>query len=95
MSPTSVAREGSEDRAGPAVIRTKENLLPLLEALAGEDETSVLGLFNLNVDPMAPAFRASLAKADVDRPRVTADNATEEPIDFRSLRSMESRNAID
>ncbi len=52
----------------------------------GKDEELVLGSFNLSEDHMAQTFREYLGTAQVERPRLTADNATEEPIDFRSLR---------
>ncbi len=68
------------------IVPIHENLLRLLVALEGDDEERVLGSFNLSEDHMAPSFRAYLAAAGIDRPRLTANNATEEPIDFRSLR---------
>jgi integrase len=68
------------------IVPIHESLLPLLIALEGDDEDRVLGSFNLSEDHMAPAFRAYLVAAGIDRPRLTANNAAEEPIDFRSLR---------
>jgi hypothetical protein len=46
----------------------------------------VLGAFIASEDPMAERFRGYLAEANVTRPRLIANNATEERIDFRSLR---------
>lgn len=43
-------------------------------------------LLSSDEDHRAGTFRAHLALAGVDRPRLIADNATEEPVDFRSLR---------
>jgi integrase len=73
-------------RQGQRIIPIHDALVPLLKALAGDDDVLVLGAFNASEDHMAPAFREHLANAGLDRPRLTADNATEEPIDFRSLR---------
>ena len=72
--------------AGQRTIPIQENLLPLLVAQKGKTSELVLGSFNASEDHMATSFRTYLAAAGVDRPRLTADNATEEPIDFRSLR---------
>jgi integrase len=72
--------------AGQRVIPILEPLLPLLEALDGDPDELVLGSFRASEDHMATSFRTYLAAAGLERPRLTADNATEEPIDFRSLR---------
>lgn len=72
--------------AGQRVIPILDTLYPLLDALAGDDDAPVLGAFNMNEDHVAQTFRDHLALAGVDRPRLTADNETEEPIDFRSCR---------
>jgi integrase len=72
--------------AGQRVIPILDPLLPLLTALRGDSEDIVLGSFNASEDHMATSFRAYLGAAGVERPRLTANNATEEPIDFRSLR---------
>ena len=71
---------------GQRLIPIHPNLVPLLEALEGEDDALVLGTFNASEDHMAQTFRDHLDTAHIERPRLTADNATEEPIDFRSLR---------
>jgi integrase len=68
------------------VIPIQENLLPLLTSLVGEAHALVLPPALANGDRIAPQFRELLALAGVNRPRLTADNATEEQIDFRSLR---------
>ena len=73
-------------RAARRTIALQPALVPLLEHLQGEARALVLDSFNASEDHMAEMFRAYLAKAGVTRPRLTADNATEEPIDFRSLR---------
>jgi len=72
--------------AGQRVIPIQPTLLPLLETLAEDGTKTVLGTFNLSEDHMASSFRRYLAEAGVERPRLTANNETEEPIDFRSLR---------
>jgi integrase len=72
--------------AGQRVIPILDPLLPLLEALEGDPDELVLGSFNASEDHMATSFRTYLAAAGIDRPRLTADNPTEEAIDFRSLR---------
>ena len=75
---------------GQRVIPIQPNLLPLLVAAApdeGDDLSGlVLGEIVASEDHLAQAFRDHLDAAGVDRPRLTADNDTEEPIDFRSLR---------
>jgi integrase len=71
---------------GQRIIPIQGSLLPLLTRLKGNADGPVLGTLNLTEDHMEPTFRAYLADAHVDRPRLTADNAAEEPIDFRSLR---------
>src|SRR4051812_37945366 len=45
----------------------------------------------MNDERFAPTFRAHLADAEIDRARLSADNPTEEPIDFRSLRDSYAR----
>jgi integrase len=72
--------------AGQRVIPVLDPILPLLTALEGDPDELVLGSFRASEDHMATTFRNYLALAGVKRPRLTADNATEEPIDFRSLR---------
>jgi integrase len=72
--------------AGQRVIPILEPLMPLLTALEGDPDDLVLGSFNASEDHMATSLRTYLGAAGVERPRLTADNATEEPIDFRSLR---------
>jgi integrase len=72
--------------AGQRIIPIQAALFPLLDSLAADDEALVLGDFIANEDHMAQTFRDSLSAAGVERPRLTADNPTEEPIDFRSLR---------
>ena len=71
---------------GQRVIPVHENLMPLLEACKGAPSDRVLRDYGGSEDHMANSFRAYLKKAGVRRPRLEADNATEEPIDFRSLR---------
>ena len=71
---------------GHRMLPIQEHLVPLLEAMKGQADALVLASFNLSEDHVAQSFRDALAAAKVDRPRLTADNATEEPIDFRSLR---------
>jgi hypothetical protein len=71
---------------GQRIIPIHAHLVPMLDALGGDDDALVLGTFNASEDHMAPSFRDHLATAHVERPRLTADNATEKPIDFRSLR---------
>ena len=61
--------------------------MPLLTALKGEASSLVVPTLSDDEDDRAPAFRAHLATAGVDRARLVADNETEEPIDFRSLRA--------
>ncbi len=72
--------------SGQRVIPIQPALVPLLEAIAGDAAQLVLGDFTASEDHIAQGFRDHLATANVKRPRLTADNATEEPIDFRSLR---------
>jgi integrase len=72
--------------AGQRLVPIHEHLLPLLEAAEGDPDALVLGSFNASEDHMATNLRMYLLVAGLDRPRLTADNATEEPIDFRSLR---------
>jgi integrase len=71
---------------GQRVIPIQQNLVPLLEALRGKDSAEVIAFSFISEDHAAPNFRAGLETAKIRRPRLTADNATEEPIDFRSLR---------
>src|SRR5262245_20103309 len=70
---------------GHRIIPILPELHPLLKAIEGEPEAPVLPLA-ASEDHTAARFRAYLEAADVKRTRLSADNGTEEPIDFRSLR---------
>jgi integrase len=77
--------------AGRRKLPIHERLLPLLVAMRGDDADAVVaaevvaGLPPMG-DRLAEKFREHLHEAKVERPRLAADNETEEPIDFRSLR---------
>jgi integrase len=86
VGPADEVGEAAKTSAGQRVIPILTPLLPLLTALEGDPDDLVLGSFNASEDHMATSFRTYLDAAGVERPRLTADNATEEPIDFRSLR---------
>jgi integrase len=65
------------------------HLLPLVESMRSEPHEPVAPLLSAlkrGGDRVAMTFRAHLRAAGVDRARLEADNATEEPVDFRSLR---------
>jgi len=76
-------------RNGVRDVPIPATLVPLLQRLANGRQPG---------DPLLPvmarrsawerarSFRAHLVKAKVTRPRLTADNPREEPVDFRSLR---------
>lgn len=70
--------------AGHRTFPIHPELLPLLAALRGADDELVIG--KTDADRIAGQFRAHLRLADVKRPRLFALTATEEPVDFRSLR---------
>lgn len=72
--------------AGQRTVPIEPALLPLLETLRGEDDEPVAPLLSCGEDRNAGILRAHLLAAGAKRPRLTADNATEEPVDFRSLR---------
>ncbi len=74
--------------AGQRIIPIQPALLPLLELLkrGKKSETNVIAFSSISEDHAATKFRDALDTAEVRRPRLTADNATEEQIDFRSLR---------
>jgi integrase len=86
FDPQTRAAKRPKTAAGQRTVPIHENLMPLLEAAEGDPDDLVLGSFNASEDHMASNFRMYLAAAGVDRPRLTADNAAEEPVDFRSLR---------
>ena len=71
---------------GQRVIPLHAHLVPLLTALKAKGGAMVASFPAAEGGTMAGAFRDHLTTANVTRPRLTADNATEEPIDFRSLR---------
>ena len=71
--------------AGHRTVPIEPTLLPLLEAMKGVGTDAVAPLL-AREDAAAGMFRADLAIAKCTRPRLTADNETEEPVDFRSLR---------
>ena len=81
------AAKAPKTAEGQRIVPIHENLLPLLKAMRkGRGLTSpVVARLGL-VERMAQRFRARLAQAGVTRPRLTASTATEEPVDFRSLR---------
>ncbi|HEX7665123.1 MAG TPA: site-specific integrase, partial [Polyangiaceae bacterium] len=78
--------------AGQRIIPILPPLLPLLTALhkrakkARNTRGPVVDFISISDDHAAERFRASLKAAGANRPRLTADNETEEPVDFRSLR---------
>lgn len=72
--------------AGQRVIPIHPELVPLLEALRGAPEAKVTSFIVLHGEKAGRSFRQYLAEAGIDRPRLTADTETEEPVDFRSLR---------
>ncbi len=72
--------------AGRREIPIHDRLLPLLKAMRGEDGALVVAGLHPMGDRLPAVFREHLDMAKVDRPRLLADNDTEEPIDFRSLR---------
>lgn len=75
--------------AGQRVIPIHAHLQPMLEEHEGEPGELVAPLLASRValeDRAANLFREHLEAAGLKRTRLTADNATEEPIDFRSLR---------
>ena len=74
---------------GHRLVPIHERLLPLLEVLEGEADELVAPLLSVarrGEDRIAETFRAHLAASHVTRARLEADTATEEPVDFRSLR---------
>jgi hypothetical protein len=92
------ARAASRPRRRSAVdasSRCTSTSFPLLEALRGEPGELVAPLLSAlkrGDDRVAMTFRSHLRAAGVDRPRLEADNATEEPVDFaaRQLRDVVS-----
>jgi integrase len=81
--------KGPKTREGRRVLPIHESLLPLLTAIEGEPHEHVAPLLSAlkrGSDRVAMTFRAHLKAAGIDRPRLEADNETEEPVDFRSLR---------
>ena len=70
---------------GQRVMPIQPNLAPVLERLRGQPEERVLS-YSLDEYKIAVTFREGLRTAGVARPRLFADNPTEESIDFRSLR---------
>jgi integrase len=78
-------------KAGRRTLPSHEHLLPLLAAMRGDNAEAVAGVpvvagLAPMGDRLAGKFREHLDMAKVKRARLTADNETEEPIDFRSLR---------
>jgi integrase len=74
---------------GQRQVLIHEHLAPLLEAMAKGEESFALVVPELlagNEHRFAQRFRGHLRMAGVTRARLLADNDTEEPIDFRSLR---------
>ena len=74
---------------GRRIVPLHEHLLPLLEKMQGEPGELVAPLLSAlkrGDDRVAMTFRAHVRAAGVDRARLDADNATEERVDFRSLR---------
>lgn len=72
--------------AGQRTVPIEPELAPLLEVLRGDDGALVVPLMSDGEDHLAQRFRDDLKLAGVTRARLVADNATEEPIDFRGLR---------
>ncbi len=75
--------------AGRRIVPIHENLIPLLAKMRAEPGELVAPLLSALLrgdDRIAETFRAHLEAAHVTRARLEADNATEEPVDFRSLR---------
>lgn len=70
---------------GQRTIPIHEHLLPMLARQNGAAHDFVFP-FALSDVRLATNFRAYLKAAKIDRVRLEANNATEEPIDFRSLR---------
>jgi integrase len=80
------APKAPKTAAGQRTVPIEPPLLPLLEALRAAGNELVAPLLSCGEDRNAGAFRRHLAAAGVTRARLTADNETEEPADFRSLR---------
>jgi integrase len=85
--------KGPKSGAGTRDVPIHPNLRPLLEAMRGPETKRKRP--NALVVPLmgerspferARTFRGHLEVAKCDRPRLTADNPREEPVDFRSLR---------
>ena len=72
--------------AGQRTVPIETALLPLLEVLRGEGDELVVPLLSQGENRNGGLFRSHLGVARVARTRLFADNATEEPADFRSLR---------
>lgn len=72
--------------AGQRLIPIEATLLPMLEGLRGADDEPVAPMLVGGDERVAALFRSHLVMAGVTRARLTADNETEEPVDFRSLR---------
>ena len=72
--------------AGQRTVPIEPALAPLLEVLRGEAHELVASLLSDGEDHLAQRFRDDLKIAGVTRARLEADNATEEPIDFRGCR---------
>jgi integrase len=72
--------------AGQRSVPIEPTLVPLLKTIRLDDDDPVAPLLTSGEDRIAGTFRVHLADAGVKRARLTADNDTEEPIDFRSLR---------
>ena len=82
---TGVAK-APKTRAGQREVKFPETLMPVLEATRRKPTDLVLPTLSMDEDRFAPMFREYLRIAGINRPRLTANNGTEEPIDFRSLR---------
>ena len=72
--------------AGQRTVPIETALLPLLEVIRGEGDKLVVPLLSQGENRNGGLFRSHLGVARVARTRLFADNATEEPADFRSLR---------
>ena len=71
---------------GRRIVPILELLFPVLESTRRKAGELIVATLPSMGDRLAGRFREHLATAKIDRPRLTADNETEEPVDFRSLR---------
>jgi integrase len=72
--------------AGQRTVPIEPALRPLIEALRASAEAPVAPLLSDGEHRVPEVFRGHLKLAGITRARLYADNETEEPVDFRSLR---------